>query len=668
MKSALAILTFISCCSLNLTYSQTDFDNYRTLQSAGALPEDFTSNTFEKVSRELKQNRNDLSGSQKKEFFRGIHYGIDEILHSGNVVYGDEVSNYVSSIAEKLLKDDPKLFSKLRFYTLKSNETNAFSTDQGIIFVTVGLIARLENEAQLAFVLAHEISHFTKHHVINSFKFNNSEQNQNIRSMSIYSRDNELEADRVGLELYQKAGYKKEEALNALSVLNHTRFPFAEVAFPKNYFNTADLTVPDTLFKSERIEITSYENIDDSKSSHPNVKSRKEALNKLIESYTMWGNDIYHFGKDKFITIQNSCRFENVRMDVMLNNYIDAIYCIHILEQDFPSSSFLKNMKAQAFLGLHQLAAQGELNYITRKNHDLEGEVAPLHSMLGNLSPQSITAIALSQIHGLSIDNPNNKELSSIYNFFISDLKGRFGNSPNDIMKEDSVNFYVVGAKNIITHPDFIAKYESSIIATPELSNSKISSVLVVEPQVICYNRKTVDLVKSEKLKRDFSDVLAYSGDLSSLDVNVIDRDNLKNSGTEAFNERNILFAYMFQLAITQKMNRYPVDNVQLNEIRTKYNTSKIMLIFAEQEYNNSVFASFILLPTYPIASIVIPMMLMKRNNTVLNMIVFDIDNNKVVSESNYSFNEKPKKYNLGAHMYAIFESLSTDDKLTITP
>jgi hypothetical protein len=492
--------------------------------------------------------RQDLSGSEKKEFFRGIHYGIDEMLHSGNVVYGDEVSNYVSSIAEKLLKDDPKLFSKLRFYTLKSNETNAFSTDQGIIFVTVGLIARLENEAQLAFVLAHEISHYTEHHVINSFKFNNSEQNQNIRSMSIYSRDNELEADKFGLELYQKAGYKKEEALKALSVLNNTRFPFAEVAFPKNYFNTADLTVPDSLFKSERIEITSFEGMNDSQSSHPNIKSRKEELNKLIESYTLWGSNINYFGNDKFITIQNICRFENVRMDVMFNNYIDAIYCIHILEQDFPSSSFIKNMKAQAFLGLYQLAVQGDLKYITRKNYNLEGEVAPVHSMVGNLSPQSITAIALCQIHGLSIENPNNKELSSIYNFFIRDLRGRFGNSPNDILSQDSIPFSVVETKNITTHPDFIAKYESSIIASPEFSNSKITNVIVVEPQVICYNRKTVDLLKSEKLKRDFSNVLAYSGDLSSLDISVIDRDNLKNSGTDAFNERNILFAYMLSL------------------------------------------------------------------------------------------------------------------------
>lgn len=108
----------------------------------------------------MKERQSGLSHDQQKEFLETTHYAIDDLLHSGYVVFGDEVSNYISSIADSLLKDDLLTRSALRFYTLKSMASNAFSTDQGIIFVTTGLISQVKNEAQLAFILAHEICHF----------------------------------------------------------------------------------------------------------------------------------------------------------------------------------------------------------------------------------------------------------------------------------------------------------------------------------------------------------------------------------------------------------------------------------------------------------------------------------------------------------------------------
>ena len=113
-------------------------------------------------------------------------------------------------------------------------------------------------------------------------------------------------------------------------------------------------------------------------------------------------------------------------------------------------------------------------------------------------------------------------------------------------------------------------------------------------------------------------------------------------------------------MSTSGEMNRFLVDYDQLGDIKNKYNTSKIMLIHAEQQHNPAVLASFALLPAYPIAAVVIPIMLLKRNKTTLKMVIFDIDSNQLESNENYSFNEAPKKYNLGAHMYSIFEKLSS--------
>ena len=110
--------------------AQTDFGNYKTLQSKGVIPEDFTKSTKSKLDDDLAQKKTDLTASQEKILFEGTNYAIDELLHSGLVVYGDEISKYATEIVDRLLRNDPSLRSELRIYTIKSNETNAFSTDQ----------------------------------------------------------------------------------------------------------------------------------------------------------------------------------------------------------------------------------------------------------------------------------------------------------------------------------------------------------------------------------------------------------------------------------------------------------------------------------------------------------------------------------------------------------
>jgi len=118
-----------------LSTAQIDFNNYTTLQAKGDIPEDFKEYTYTKIANDVKDQKSGLTLAQRSVFIEGTRYSIDKILHSGYVVYGDEISEYVTEIANKLLANNPELLAKLRFYTIKSNSTNAFSTDQGIVFV-----------------------------------------------------------------------------------------------------------------------------------------------------------------------------------------------------------------------------------------------------------------------------------------------------------------------------------------------------------------------------------------------------------------------------------------------------------------------------------------------------------------------------------------------------
>ncbi len=402
-------------------YSQIDFNNYQTLQSKGDVPADFSDLTSKKIEEGMTERRTEIgSAMEQREFLEQTGYAIDELLHSGLVVYGDDLSNYVSSIGDKLLKGNPDLRSKLRFYTLKLNATNAFSTDQGIIFVTTGLISQLSSEAQLAYILAHEISHYTEKHVVETFtwKKNNRYGRDWVDRMSVYSKDKEFSADELAVDMYRKAGYAKEEILTTFDVLLYSYLPFDEVPIDLDYFATDQLFLPEFLFPTKEYEITADPDEDDSNSSHPNVSKRKEAVQKEIDGVKKsWGTTVNSEGDARFYELRNIARFESVRTDVAQAAFGNALYSIYLLEREFPESIFLQRMKMHSWLGLYQYESLSRVNKTILSNRDLEGQSAPVHYFIRKLNRKSLTTVALRHIYDIHEQYPEDLEIGAMYTY-----------------------------------------------------------------------------------------------------------------------------------------------------------------------------------------------------------------------------------------------------------
>ncbi|MBP6271629.1 MAG: M48 family metallopeptidase, partial [Fluviicola sp.] len=275
-------LLLIIAFTATFSWGQTDFDAYKPLQSKGAIPADFSTPTQHKIKKTKDERLSKLTPSKRKEFLTFSNYAIDELLHSGAVTYGDAVSEYLTSLAARLLKNDSALFNKLRFYTLNDNTANAFSTNQGMVFVTTGLIAQMTSEAQLAFVLGHEIAHYREGHVIDMFDYSTSNSGLSYREksrfFSKYSRQNELEADEIGVKYMHDAGYTAAEIEKTFDVLLYSYLPFEELAFDKNYFTNQWIFVPEKTFSKSKVEISATENYNDRFASHPNIARRKEEI------------------------------------------------------------------------------------------------------------------------------------------------------------------------------------------------------------------------------------------------------------------------------------------------------------------------------------------------------------------------------------------------------
>lgn len=329
---------------------QVDFNNYLPLRSKGDMPNDFKLAAKSKIE----QDEMDLSSLEKKEraqFLEQIHYGIDQLLNSGSVTYGNDVCKYIEAVADKLLKNDPTLRSKLRFYVMKSNVANAFATNQGMIFFSTGLIAQFANEAQLAYVVSHEIIHFKHNHVIESFKFE-SNNKRSIQQLSQYSKEHEFEADREAVQMCHDAGYSKDEVYGTLDVLMFSHLPFDELKFDNKYYNTEMFFVPEGIFTKKEYAIDFDANHNDSLSTHPNIERRRTEVDKTIGKYSNWGNEKYLLGEARFNEIRNICRFETVRNRIIRGEIPYALYEIYVLEKEFPNSESLKAFKAHAWYDL----------------------------------------------------------------------------------------------------------------------------------------------------------------------------------------------------------------------------------------------------------------------------------------------------------------------------
>ncbi len=734
---SLTILLFIVSLFNNKLFSQKDFNNFTSTQSVGNISQDFSSLTYEKIKADLKESKRELSKSKEKKFLKNIHYGIDDILHSGLVIYGDDISNYVSSVADKLLAKDITLRSKLRFYTIKSNTSNAFSTDQGIIFVTTGLISQLTSEAQLALILAHEISHYTENHVVESFEVASNNTHRNIVDLSIYSKEHEIEADKKGLSLYKAAGYSKNEVLPTFDVIMYSYLPFDEIEVPFNYFNTSNMFIPKSLFPYKKYEIKAIEDYDDSESSHPNIKKRKDEITTEIESLKNWGDNIFFLGKSKFEYVRNICRFESVRTDILNSNYGDAIYAIFILEKEFKNSLYLKRMKAQAWLGLAQYKENGNISQTLDKTSELEGEIATIHYFIKKLNKDGLFTIALRQIYDLKKENPKDKQLDAIYNYLIKELvfsknfkldkysTKNFESASNEFIQNklnpakkeqestetepksknkydkiktkknadnienfDSTKFYFYGISDIIVDPiftDVLSKYSGELdkdekkqLEFDRLSTKQqrkinkreeieqlyldINDIIVVEPMVLSYDKKeNLDLIKSEKLKHDFSIAIDDAAKDAQIKTYTIDRDNLAIKGTEAFNERNTLFGFINQISQEDNFNIFPVDFELLEEIKNNHSASKVLFTMVQHHENRkfTLLGFCCALGVYPVLPIYIPYNLLTSQDTEFNAIILDLDEAKIEIGTSYFSKDTPRKNNLGAHMFNLFDKLN---------
>lgn len=214
----------------------------------------------------------------------------DQQIQQQYGVYDDEeLLNYVENVGQEVLSashmrredTDPK-YRETEFYfrVLNSPVVNAFALPGGYVYVTRGLLAHLENEAQLAVVLGHEIAHVAARHASQrAFEQQMGqlaliggavagEELLGVPGQSVlqlgsqaaqllflsYSRDDERESDNLGVEYAAMKNYEAADGAGFFSAL-------------------------------ERISDQSGQGIPTWQSSHPDPSERAKRIPELAEQW-----------------------------------------------------------------------------------------------------------------------------------------------------------------------------------------------------------------------------------------------------------------------------------------------------------------------------------------------------------------------------------------------
>ena len=406
------------------TRAQIDFNQYTPAQCQGEIPADLTADAKllyeQKALRIEDSDKGKRRQNDEKEFYLQNNFSIQDFLVSGQILYNDTFTRYIEKIADVLLKDNPKLRKKLRFYTVKSPEVNAFATQEGIVFVNVGLISSVKNEAQLAYVLAHEISHYTEGHVLQGFletrrivrgegQYRYQDYYSRLRSFFRYSRDSEYEADEKGWEIFSKSPYAKGVVTSVFDMLLYAHIHYDSIPFHPNYFGEKDYQFPKDYYKDSVDALYLDDNHEDNFSTHPNVKDRKKRTIELIDSDSVGGNPFVVSEAD-FHSLQRIARYEMLRYYISNTNFADAYYHALLIENTYEAGEYIDFMKGMAMYGLAKhFNNRGKRRNIILPYKDVQSTPQRFYYFLHQLSTKEMTILALRENTLLQKKYPNSK-------------------------------------------------------------------------------------------------------------------------------------------------------------------------------------------------------------------------------------------------------------------
>jgi predicted Zn-dependent protease len=202
-----------------------------------------------------------------------------------------EATDYINSLGERLVARSPDSRQNFDFFLLQDNQINAFALPGGFIGVNTGLLLSSQNESEVASVLAHEIAHVTQRHIARMLAQQKQSQITSLAALAVailaarassqaaqaaaafgtasviqtqlnFTREHEREADRVGVQILEQAGFDPHATVSFFERLQRATRIYEGGA--PSYLRTHPLTFERIADVQNRVEHLPYRQVADS--------------------------------------------------------------------------------------------------------------------------------------------------------------------------------------------------------------------------------------------------------------------------------------------------------------------------------------------------------------------------------------------------------------------
>lgn len=307
---------------------------------------------------------NGLSALPKKaqdeilDFYYYRQKSLLDDVHKHHFIEDEAFTVYMQFIFNEILTSNGLDKSKFKLRIARYPVPNATCDGSGNISFYIGLLKKMETEAQIAFILSHEIAHQLLNHVdskvMEAVKFKYSkelkEELKEISKMEYgfgekyleymknvaydskkHHRDQESSADSLGLELLLKTRYNPWESLRVMDILDSCEVDTFTIDYARYFHSQSHPFNPAWIAKTKTLGFgnkDAFNLSEDSLKTHPDCDKRWDLLKATLKNRNIPIASDRDFiqSRDKLEEIRDACRFEELQYLLDFEMYGILVY------------------------------------------------------------------------------------------------------------------------------------------------------------------------------------------------------------------------------------------------------------------------------------------------------------------------------------------------------
>ena len=516
-------LSIFLCCLWPYisTHGQQNISEFRSLKAQAPVPTylknlSSTEGLFDNKNKALAYN----------------DYMLKVLLKEGSYVFNDPISNHLNQLKTKFLND----FDGIQFLLVKSNVPAVFHNHEKLVFLTTGLIASLENEAELIFFMGKGkamLRRITNEANRYSFDIN---LNLNGSYKSIFQTDEIIaeqliiqdlsinnDSNKQALQLLIKLGLNPNASITALQKLETSKF-----VVESSPINTEDLAISGIKFEAEDLEdnyqpVTIKESNLIFRSYHEGVQNQIKKLETAFDEVSE-SNNVFLTNNEDFDEIKTLARFQLINHELTRGNIKKAIYYSLICKRTHPDNYFVNYALVRGFYALSACSNSKKWSKIKNKDRRIKGDYSTFNNFINKLTKEELNLITLTLIDSIQANFPEDHVIKQYQ---------------KEIQK-DIARFTRISSVSFISKPDIIEiTNELAEIDTINLSRTE----RIRAKQRL---RAKEQEVNSKKANRSQSSEFLRPAFIASLDSTKLSKmDQFLNGGSDSYynGEDEIIYA-----------------------------------------------------------------------------------------------------------------------------